>query len=433
MEQKQPEEFDLRLAEECASAFSGATGLGCVVSDTEGNVLYESGPGCASCGICRKAQRRPEDCVQAHIYGMTEAERFGGKYIYFCPMGLTCFVSPILGSGGSEAKITVGPFLMVETQDYVACDLTEQLGISGTLLEQVEQELETVPYVPPEKVNQLSTLLFMAVGFLNNVSAASRMLNTQSSDAIQGQVTAYIQQLKGTEEPKPYPFETERALLRAVGQGDKAEAQKLLNEMFGYIFFSNAGDFEQAKSRVYELLVLISRSAVEAGADPAQTLELNHRYLHDLPGLTDIDSLCFWLTKVMNSFMDRIFNFMDAKHANVIHQSIQYLNTHYTEHITLDEMARRVYLSPSYFSRVFKKETGSTFSAYLNKVRITRSKEMLLHQSIRLTDIAFLVGFEDQSYFTKVFKKITGITPLQFRETQGGKVRSRPKENGHEQ
>ena len=44
---------------------------------------------------------------------MTEAERFGGKYIYFCPMGLTCFVSPILGEGGAEAKLTVGPFITV--------------------------------------------------------------------------------------------------------------------------------------------------------------------------------------------------------------------------------------------------------------------------------------------------------------------------------
>ncbi|MEG1011896.1 MAG: helix-turn-helix domain-containing protein [Ruthenibacterium sp.] len=422
--------FDIRLAIECATAFSGATSLGCVVSGADGTVLHESGYGCASCGMCRAAKRRQEMCVQSQIYGMTEAERFGGKYIYFCPMGFTCFVSPILGSEGSEAKITVGPFLMVERQDYIACDLMEQMKLPPDLIAAATAELANVPLAEPEKVNQMSTLLFMAVGFMNNVSAASRMLNTQSSDAIQGQVTAYIQQLKGEQEPPPYPFETERALLRAIAQSEKAQAQKLLNELFGYIFFAAAGDFEQAKSRIYELLVLISRTAVDAGADPARTLRLSHTYLHDIPLLHNIDALCFWLTGVMNDFMDSVFNYMDAKHANVIHQSVQYLNAHYAEHITLDEMAARVYLSPAYFSRVFKQETGCTFTAYLNKTRIERSKEMLLHQNIRLTDIALLVGFEDQSYFTKVFKKMTGTAPLKYRETKGQAKSERRKAEG---
>ena len=81
----------------------------------------------------------------------------------------------------------------------------------------------------------------------------------------------------------------------------------------------------------------------------------------------------------------------------------------------LEEMARRVYLSPSYFSRVFRQETGETFSGYLNRLRIERSKELLRHKELRLTDIAQKVGFEDQSYFTKVFKKLEGVTPLRYR------------------
>ena len=131
------ESFDLTLAKACAKAFATACEVGCVVSDATGEVKYESGLGCASCGLCRAAGRRPDDCVQAHIYGMTEAARFGGKYIYLCPMGLTCFVSPILGDRAIEAKLTVGPFLMVERQDYISCDLEEQMGLTGETLEQV--------------------------------------------------------------------------------------------------------------------------------------------------------------------------------------------------------------------------------------------------------------------------------------------------------
>ncbi len=415
---KPTDAFDLRLAQECAQAFSGSTGLGCVVSDAAGKVFFESGYGCASCRVCQITRHKAEDCVQAHIYGMTEAERFGGKYIYFCPMGLTCFVSPILGSEGSEAKITVGPFLMVDIADYAAWEMTEQMKLPDDVQAQVIRELQNVPFVSPDIVTNLSTLLFMAVGFMNNVSASKRMLDRQDSDIIQKQVTAYIHELKSGEEMPPYPFETERDLLRAVRQADKPEAHRLLNELFGYIFFSVGSDFSQAKSRVYELLVLISRSAIEAGADSVQTLRFTHQCLNDLPSLTDMDSLCLWLTKVMSTLMDSVFAYLDARHANVIHQTIQYLNTHYGERITLEDMARRVYLSPSYFSRIFRKETGITFSAYLNRVRIERSKELLRHPSIRLTDIALMVGFEDQSYFTKVFKKLTGTTPLHYRESR---------------
>ena len=89
------EKFDYQLADECSRAFCASTGLGCTVSDTEGRLLFEHGYGCHSCGLCRAAGLPDENCIRAHNYGMMEAERFGGKYIYFCPLGLTCFVSPI--------------------------------------------------------------------------------------------------------------------------------------------------------------------------------------------------------------------------------------------------------------------------------------------------------------------------------------------------
>ena len=412
-------EFDLKLATECAAAFAASTDLGCVVSDTAGKVLFEAGYGCASCGMCLAAGQKKENCVRSHIYGMTEAERFGGKYIYFCPLGLTCFVSPILGSERSAAKITVGPFLMVDRQDFISCDLVACQHVEAPYLESAAAELENVPVVETEKVNRLSTLLFMAVGFMNNVSVENRMLDTQDSDAVRGQITSYIMKLKGEDEVPPYPFDTERALLRAITQSNKPEAQRLFNELFGHIFFSSGGNFEQAKSLVYELLVLISRAAIEAGAEPEGALSLSHRYLQTLQRQKNIDELCFWLKGVMESFMDNVFEFMDVRHLNMIHKTVQYLRIHYAEKITLSAMAEMVYLSPAYFSRIFKKETGSTFSSYLNQVRIEKSKEMLLHLDLRLTDIALMTGFEDQSYFTKVFKRVTGSAPLKYRESKG--------------
>jgi len=162
-------EFDLRLAAECANAYYGFSGLGCTIYSGDGEALHEAGNGCASCKVCIAAGKNEVHCARSHEYGMTEAERFGGKYIYFCHMGLTCFVSPIVGSAGSAAKITVGPFFMVERDDYIEYDLRQKLGLSDKEIEKVITAAEEIPYIPADKVNPLSILLFMAVGFMNKV------------------------------------------------------------------------------------------------------------------------------------------------------------------------------------------------------------------------------------------------------------------------
>lgn len=406
------ESFDLTLAKECASAYTGATGLGCIISDSNGDLLSEYGYGCRSCMICERAGKLKTQCVQAQNYGMTEAERFGGKYIYYCPMGLTCFVSPILGELHSAAKITVGPFLMVEHQDFIDCELDQY---DNDKQELIVEELVNVPVITPAKVNDLSTLLFMAVGFMNKVSVSNRLLDSQTSDALQGQITTYIMQLKNEETPPPYPFAIERSLLKSISDANKTEAQRLLNEMMGHILFSTGRDFELVKSRILELMTLISRAAIEAGANAEYSLNICHESRSHLSSLHNIEELCLWLSDTATHFMDSIFKYADARHANAIHRCVQYIEANYHDKVSLDLLAGMVYLSPPYLSRVFKQETGTPFNTYLNEVRVQKAKELLRHEEMRLIDIAEAVGFEDQSYFTKVFKRIVGLTPLHYR------------------
>lgn len=407
--------FDEKQAAECARAFAICSGLGCTVSDAGGTVFYEYGYGCASCGLCAAAGQSGERCAQSHAYGMAEAERFGGKYVYFCPMGLTHFVSPILGDIRSEARLTAGPFIMVEHRDFIDCELAEQPALKGEKLGAAVAVLERIPYVEPRRVTELSTLLSMAAGFLSNAEAERRMLNAGASGRLQEQISSYIISLKEAEGPPPYPFETERALLESITRGEKKEAQRLLNELLGAILFSGGGDLERIKSRVSELLVLISRTAIERGSDPEETLKLSHRHRQIIPQMRSIDELCFWLSGVMNQYMAGVFDLADARHADIIHRCIQHIGTNYASRLTLEETAGMVYLSPAYLSRIFKKETGTSFNEYLSGVRIGKAKELLRHPELRLTDIAQMVGYEDQSYFAKVFKRVTGSSPSGYR------------------
>ena len=89
------------------------------------------------------------------------------------------------------------------------------------------------------------------------------------------------------------------------------------------------------------------------------------------------------------------------------------------EEDSLQDLADRVYLSRSYLSSLFKKETGDSITNYINRVRVEKSKALLVGSTVSLAEVAHLCGFEDQSYFTRVFKAKEGVSPKKFRDKRG--------------
>jgi YesN/AraC family two-component response regulator len=101
--------------------------------------------------------------------------------------------------------------------------------------------------------------------------------------------------------------------------------------------------------------------------------------------------------------------------SGIIKDAIQFLGRNYDEKLTLESMAEAVYLTPQYFSRLFKKETGMSFIDYLNKIRIEHACDFLLHSDYPSYRIATECGFSDSSYFTRVFSKHMKCTPVEYR------------------
>lgn len=91
---------------------------------------------------------------------------------------------------------------------------------------------------------------------------------------------------------------------------------------------------------------------------------------------------------------------------------------HYSDELSLESLAARVYMSPSYLSRVFKRETGENLSIYIQNVRIDAAKTLLRTTSLRTYEVAERVGFSDPVYFSRIFKKITGVKPKDFRHAE---------------
>jgi two-component system response regulator YesN len=93
-----------------------------------------------------------------------------------------------------------------------------------------------------------------------------------------------------------------------------------------------------------------------------------------------------------------------------------YIHENYKEDISLVQIASYVNLNPFYFSKMFKKKTGETFSDYVMKVRIEFAKQLMLNENLNLKEISYQIGFKDPNYFSRVFKKYTNESPKSYRQ-----------------
>ena len=166
-------------------------------------------------------------------------------------------------------------------------------------------------------------------------------------------------------------------------------------------------------------MVLLSRSTIDAGANPNEIFYLNDSYREELAQMTELEEISVWISGIMHLFFNYTFDFTQIKHSDVVYKVMQYVKANYVKKLTLEEIAGCVYLSKSYLSTTFKDEMGVSLSSYINQVRVEKSKQLLLDGNASLVEIANLCGFEDQSYFTKVFKKSEGVSPKVFRDARG--------------
>ena len=101
---------------------------------------------------------------------------------------------------------------------------------------------------------------------------------------------------------------------------------------------------------------------------------------------------------------------------STIRQILEIVEQEYMHDISLEQIADRVQLSPSYLSFYFKKETGRNFIKYLTVYRLEKAKELLRNTDIKVIAISEMVGYLNSSYFCLLFKNYTGMTPARYRE-----------------
>ena len=122
-----------------------------------------------------------------------------------------------------------------------------------------------------------------------------------------------------------------------------------------------------------------------------------------------------WLLSRIKSICEDISSRKRRESENVVSRAASYIREHYAEEITLDEVSRLVDISPYYFSKLFKQETGENFIEYLTYIRIEKAKEFLANPRCSIKEVCIMCGYSDPNYFSRIFKKYVGMTPSEYR------------------
>lgn len=220
---------------------------------------------------------------------------------------------------------------------------------------------------------------------------------------------------EGCEYDTDYPLDTERELFDAISQGDINKSSEQANLFFDWMEKQSGGTMPDIGLKVLEFVLWGERLAYSNGGHVYHFLSRSE-YLPEINSMKSCDELRLWFI----SHIERAVNMINAANAakteDVAEKAKKYIDAHFREDISLDELSGKYDISPFYFSKIFKTQTGVTFTDYLTGVRVAKARELLEGTNKSMKEICSEVGYSDPNYFSRIFKKHTGVTPTEYKE-----------------
>lgn len=322
-----------------AAHFQSVSGVPCYSVDASGRRLslaegVESDKGCADrsagCRFCKQLNMDAAnqcDGAAIHRYSICQADRFGGSFTYFCPANLVYWASPVSVNGNIIGALIAGSVLMIEPEDYVDQEVSFPNDLSDRALNALREQFRDIPYVSPERVNSLSRVLAeMALGLSKRLS--ENALWESRIESQQARISAHIHRLKADSESasgmkQQYPLAKERALFALIAQGDQANATQALHELLAYVLFASGRDLNLTRARVLELAVLMSRAALDGGANASDVLAQSGTFLVDINRISSVEELTAWLIMTLGHFAAGLPTRQWSRNAELIHRAVQ--------------------------------------------------------------------------------------------------------------
>lgn len=217
------------------------------------------------------------------------------------------------------------------------------------------------------------------------------------------------------EDDQRYTAELEKRLLAGMKKGDVDTCANTASEYFEWMVNTYGEKDMSVRMKLLEL-VLRAEETAEMNSQVSYHFSYRADYMPKVYLADSNSDLKIWFLNCLKAACENINSGAQKQENSVIEKAKIYIKENYTWDISLDDVSRKFKLTPYYFSKLFKQETGSTFVEYLTGIRMETAREMLKNPERSVKEIGISVGYSDPNYFSRIFKKVMGVTPSEYRE-----------------
>lgn len=211
----------------------------------------------------------------------------------------------------------------------------------------------------------------------------------------------------------------QKGLLEGIKSGNEASVKTRLYDIFEYIKGLEKYNMDYLKNFYWNTVSSINsiRLSIQATDNEKKP---DDRHLSGVLMLIDkcnnVTEMNTILEEAATSVVQKVNGYNNRSIKLILRKAVEYLQEHYQEQVTLNEVAEHTFVSTYYISRLFRKEMGKNFVDCLNEIRIEKAKLLLKDIRYKTYEVAESVGIPDAHYFSRLFKKHVGVTPTEFRE-----------------
>lgn len=224
----------------------------------------------------------------------------------------------------------------------------------------------------------------------------------------------YNELRKVTKDEEDSHEETFRQLLDKVEDNDTERIQSYVKEAFAS-FAENLLNIKVVQAKVAHLELMICRSIAQMNGAPDWIMSKLRVEYGNLSGLGDYSILSKYVYSLCMQTATYLSELKRQNEGNTIYNVIQYVDHEFRNKLKLQDLARQFHINSTYLGQLFRKETGQSFSEYLNAKKIEEAQSLLKRTQLKISDIAVQVGFSNTDYFIDKFKLIVGVVPSVYR------------------
>ena len=162
---------------------------------------------------------------------------------------------------------------------------------------------------------------------------------------------------------------------------------------------------------------VFAREIIRRGVAKKYLHPVYNKYYEKIIKTSELSALQDIELDMANTYLELLISDVEVKDNFIVNKILQYLHMNIESHVSLEDIATHLNITPQYAVSCFKKHMGISLMEYSKKIRVDRAKVLLMTTTKSILDISLVLGFYDQSHFTKTFKSFEGVSPSEFRNT----------------